>query len=72
MFFTMKLCTYAQLTFLIELFICIKIDLVLNNRQRLIRHKTKTTNNHLELIFSIEIGPTLFKLKLYLPNLPKK
>ena len=40
--------------FEIELIICIKIDLALNNLQRLICHKTQTTkpNNHLHLFFS--------------------
>ena len=41
MFFTIKLWTYAKL-FKIELFICIKLDLALNNLQRFIYHKTQT------------------------------
>ena len=43
MFLIIKLCTYAKLIlFVIELFIHIKMDLVLNNLQRLICHKTQT------------------------------
>ena len=43
MLLTIKLCTYAKLNFLkIELFICIKIDLALNNQQRLVCHETQT------------------------------
>ena len=45
MFLTIKLCTYGKLNlFEIELIICIKMDLDLNNLQRLICHKTQTTN----------------------------
>ena len=45
MFLTIKLCTYAKLNFfVIELFICIKMDLALNNLQRLICHKTQANN----------------------------
>ena len=40
MFLTIKLCTYAKL-FSIEQIIYIKMDLALNNLQRLICHKTK-------------------------------
>ena len=36
----------------IELIIYIKMDLVLNNLQRLICHKTQTTNQHKESIYS--------------------
>ena len=43
MFLTIKLCTHAEL-FEIELIICIKIDLALNNLQRLICHKIQPTN----------------------------
>ena len=43
MFLKIKLCTYAKLKFFeIELFIYIKIDLALNNLQRLIWHKDQT------------------------------
>ena len=45
MFLTIKLCTRAKTElFRIELIICIKIDLALNNLQMLICHKTQTTN----------------------------
>ena len=47
MFLTLKLCTQAKLNcelFKIELTICIKMDLTLNNLQRLICHKTQPTN----------------------------
>ena len=44
MFLTIKLCTYAKLNcFSIERIIYIKMDLALNNLQRLICHKTKQT-----------------------------
>ena len=44
-FSTIKQCTYAKLNcFSIELIIYIKMDLALNNLQRLICHKTKQTN----------------------------
>ena len=47
MFLTIKLCTYANLNcFSIEQIIYIKMDLVLNNLQRLICHKTKQTKHH--------------------------
>ena len=42
MFLTMKLYTYEL--FEIELLICIKMDLALNNIQKLICHKTQQTN----------------------------
>ena len=42
MFLTIKLCTYAKLSS-IEQIIYIKMDLALNNLQRLICHKTKQT-----------------------------
>ena len=47
MFMTIKLCTYAKL------FINIKMDLALNNLQRLICHKTQTNEqiNFLVLCF---------------------
>ena len=55
MFLTIKLCTYAKLNcFTIEQIIYIKMDLALNNQQRLICHKTKQTKpsvspaNHLK------------------------
>ena len=57
MIFTIKLCTYAKL-FENELFICIKIDLVLNNRQSLIGHKTQTnkqTNKHTSVSYQAKI-----------------
>ena len=41
MFLTIKLCTYAKLNCLIEQIIYIKMNLALNNLQRLICHKTK-------------------------------
>ena len=44
MFLTIKLCTYAKNElFSIEQIIYIKMDLALNNLQRLICHKTKQT-----------------------------
>ena len=44
-FLTIKLCTHAKTElFEIELIIRIKMDLALNNLQRLICHKTQTTN----------------------------
>ena len=47
MFLTIKLCTYAKLNcFKIEQIIYIKMDLALNNLQRLICHKTQQTNKH--------------------------
>ena len=39
----MELFLYVEL-FEMELFICIKMDLALNNLQRLIHHKTETNN----------------------------
>ena len=43
MFLTIKLCTHTKLNFLkVKLTICIKMDLALNNLQRLIYHKTQT------------------------------
>ena len=43
-FLTIKLCTYAKLNCLkLELIICIKMELALNNLQRLMCHKTQTT-----------------------------
>ena len=45
MFFTIKLCSHAKLIlFEIEQIFCIKIDLALNNLQRLICHKIQPTN----------------------------
>ena len=45
MFLTIELCTYGLTElFKIELFICIKMDLALDNLKRLICHKTQTTN----------------------------
>ena len=44
MFLTIKLCTYAKLIFFLNKTIYIKMDLVLNNPQRLICHKTQPTN----------------------------
>ena len=47
MFLTIKMCTHAKLNFLkIELSICIKMDLALDNRQMLICHKTQPTNQN--------------------------
>ena len=50
MFLTIKLCTYANLNFLkIEQIIYIKMDLALNNLQKLICHKTQQTKpNHIQ------------------------
>ena len=58
MFLTIKLCNscYTEL-FEIELIICIKMDLALNNLHRLICHKTQPTNQ------SFSIG-YLFALSL--------
>ena len=47
MFLTIKLCTHLFELFEIELFICIKIDLALNNLQMWICHKPQTNNNNL-------------------------
>ena len=48
MFLTIKLCTHVKLIFLkIERTICIKMDLALNDLQRLICHKTQPTNHTL-------------------------
>ena len=47
MFLTIKLCTYAKLNCL-KLFIGIKMDLTLNNLQRLICHKTLPTNQPIQ------------------------
>ena len=45
MFFTIKLFTHAKLIFFYrEQTICIKMDLALNNLQRLICRKTQPTN----------------------------
>ena len=41
MFLTIKPCTYTKL-FEMELFICEKMDLALNNLLRLVFHKTQT------------------------------
>ena len=42
MFLTIKLCTHAKTElFEIELIICLKMDLALNNSQRLICHETQ-------------------------------
>ena len=53
MFLTIKLCTYAKLNcFQIEQIIYIKMDLALNNLQRLICHKTQQTKLLLFLFVS--------------------
>ena len=45
MFMKIKLCTYAKTKlFEIELFICMEMNLALNNLQKLICHKTQTNN----------------------------
>ena len=44
MFLTIKMCTHAKLNSL--KFICIRMDLALNDQQRLICHKPKQTNKH--------------------------
>ena len=45
MFSTIKQCTHAKLNlFEIEVIICIKMDLALNNLRRLICYKTQPTN----------------------------
>ena len=45
MFLAIQLCTYAKQNFLkIEQIIYMKMDLALNNLQRLICHKTQQTN----------------------------
>ena len=46
MFLTIKLFIHAKL-FKIELIICIKMDLALNNLERLTGYKTLTTNQPL-------------------------
>ena len=57
MFLTVELSSYYAELFEIELTICIKIDLALNNLQRLICHKTQPTNQLL-LLMSV-LGMTL-------------
>ena len=60
MFLTIKLCTQATELFEIELIIWIKMDLVLNNLQNLICHKTHTTKQpwlSLSLSLSLAIVP---------------
>ena len=42
MFLAINLCTHAILNCSIELIICLKMNLALNNVQRLICHKTQT------------------------------
>ena len=56
MFLTIKMCTHAKL-FEIELIICIKMDLALDNRQRLICHKIQPTQliRVLNIIFYSDI-----------------
>ena len=49
MFLTIKLCTYA------EQIIYIKMDLALNNRQRLICHKTQQTKPNQPTIGHIKV-----------------
>ena len=46
MFLTIKLCTNGKQLFEIEMFICTKIDLALDNLQRLICHKTQTNKQN--------------------------
>ena len=76
MFFTIKLCTDVKLKlFVIKLIICTKIDLALNNLQRLICQKTQPTNQPtyvtrdtlisnvvLRMIVSERVGFTLEKV----------
>ena len=59
MFLTIKLCTHAKL-FEIELVICIKIGLALNNLQRLICHKTQRTNQSTEMTGEKVKTPNIF------------
>ena len=61
MFLTIKLCTYAKQLFSIELIIYIKMDLVLNNLQRLICHKTKQTKPFMKC-FNFFLQKILFKI----------
>ena len=49
-FLTITLCTYAKQLFLIEQIIYIKMDLALNNLQRLICHKTQQTKPNQTLV----------------------
>ena len=51
MFLTIKLYLCKTDLFEIELVICIKMDLVLNNQQRLICHKTQTTNRTIKSLW---------------------
>ena len=46
MFLTIKLYLCKTDLFEIELCICIKMDLILNNLQKLIYHKTKTNKQY--------------------------
>ena len=52
MFLTIKLCTYVKLNSF--KLICIKMDLALNNLQRLICHKTQT-NSHETLHLALSL-----------------
>ena len=54
--------------FEIKLIIYIKIDLVLNNQQRLICHKTKPNQNHLEETLSIILIIQGFRSLVFRPS----
>ena len=53
MFLTIKLHLYKTELFEIELFICIKMDLALNYRQRLIYHKQTNKQTNKEGLFDL-------------------
>ena len=60
MFLTIKLCTHAKLNCLK----CLKMDLVLNNLQRLICYKTQTANNHVVIIYCVSYQFTVKGLRI--------
>ena len=62
MFWTIKLCTHSKLNCLkLELIICIKMDLALNNQQRLISHKTQPTNLDQSVLYLDTFSFVVFK-----------
>ena len=61
LFLTLKLYLHQTEWFEIEEIICIKMDLTLNNLQRLIYHKPQTTNHRNHLTVCKKNGPRLVK-----------
>ena len=57
MFLTIKLYSYNTELFEVELIICVKMDLALNNQQKFLCHKTQTTPRS---------GSELYQLNTYL------